>query len=52
VTVLKGNSVLDVNSFASPEAVSPVASTIQVKGNKLAASLPAYSFSVYRVGMK
>jgi alpha-L-arabinofuranosidase len=52
VTVLKGNSVLDVNSFASPEAVSPVASAVQIKGNKLAASLPAYSFSVYRVGMK
>ncbi|MDB5275400.1 MAG: alpha-L-arabinofuranosidase [Ferruginibacter sp.] len=52
VTLLKGNSVLDVNSFATPEAVSPVASTVQVKGNKLAASLPAYSFSVYRIGMK
>ena len=52
VTVLKGNSVLDVNSFATPEAVSPVASAVQVKGNKLAASLPAYSFSVYRIGMK
>ena len=52
VTVLKGNSVLDVNSFVSPEAVSPVASPVQVKGNKLAASLPAYSFSVYRIGMK
>ena len=52
VTVLKSNSVLDVNSFASPEAVSPVASTVEIKGNKLAASLPAYSFSVYRIGMK
>ena len=52
VTVLKGNSVLDVNSFVSPEAVSPVASPVRVKGNKLAASLPAYSFSVYRIGMK
>jgi alpha-L-arabinofuranosidase len=52
VTVLKSNSVLDVNSFATPEAVSPATSTVQVKGNKLAASLPAYSFSVYRIGMK
>ena len=52
VTVLKSNSVLDVNSFATPDAVSPVASAVQIKGNKLAASLPAYSFSVYRIGMK
>ncbi|MDN3655704.1 alpha-L-arabinofuranosidase C-terminal domain-containing protein [Ferruginibacter paludis] len=52
VTVLKGNSVLDVNSFANPEAVSPATSAVQLKGNKLAASLPAYSFSVYRIGMK
>ncbi len=52
VTVLKSNSVLDVNSFATPEAVIPVASAVQIKGSKLAASLPAHSFSVYRIGMK
>jgi alpha-N-arabinofuranosidase len=52
VTVLKSNSVLDVNSFAAPATVSPVASVIQIKGNKVAASLPPHSFSVYRVGMK
>lgn len=52
VTVLKSNSVLDVNSFAAPATVSPVASAIQLKGNKMAAALPAYSFSVYRIGMK
>ncbi|MEO6357873.1 MAG: alpha-L-arabinofuranosidase C-terminal domain-containing protein, partial [Ferruginibacter sp.] len=52
VTVLKSNSVLDVNSFAAPATVSPVASSIQLKGNKMAAILPAHSFSVYRIGMK
>ena len=51
-TVLKSNSVLEVNSFATPNAVSPVNSTMQLKGNKLTASLPAHSFTVYRIAMK
>ena len=52
VTVLKSSSGLDVNSFATPDAVSPVASPIPLKGNKLTASLPPYSFSVYRIAIK
>ena len=50
--VLKSNSVLEVNSFATPDAVSPVTSTMQLRGNKLAASLPAHSFTVYRIAMQ
>ncbi len=52
VTVLKSNSVLEVNSFVTPDAVSPVTATMQLKGNKLTATLLAHSFTVYRIGMK
>ncbi len=52
VTVLKSNSMLDVNSFASPNAVSPVTTNIELKGNNVNVSLPAHSFSVYRIAMK
>ena len=52
VTTLKSSSVLDVNSFATPDAVSPVASTMPLKGNKLIASLPEHSFTIYRIAMK
>jgi alpha-L-arabinofuranosidase len=51
-TVLKSDSVLAVNSFETPAAVSPVTSSVQLKGNKLAASLPPHSFTVYRIAMK
>ena len=52
LTLLKSNVAGDVNSFVHPDAVSPVTSATPVKGNKIAAVLPANSFSVYRVGMK
>ena len=52
LTLLKSNTAGDVNSFAKPDAVSPVTSATPVKGNKIAAVLPANSFSVYRIGMK
>ena len=52
LTLLKSNAAGDVNSFVHPDAVSPVTSATPVKGNKIAAVLPANSFSVYRVGMK
>jgi alpha-L-arabinofuranosidase len=52
VTVLKSNSMLDVNSFASPNTVSPVTTTIQIKGHDLNVALPPHSFTVYRIAMK
>ena len=50
--LLKSKEDGEVNTFANPDAVSPVMSTIAVRGNKIAAVLPAHSFSVYRVGIK
>ncbi len=52
VTVLKSNSLQDVNSFTAPQMVSPVKATVPVKGGKLNAVLPANSFSVYRVAIQ
>ena len=52
VTVLKANSLLTINSFATPEAISPVVTTIALKGKDLNVALPAHSFSVYRISMK
>lgn len=51
-TVLKSNSLLEVNSFTTPDAIIPVTSTLQLKGNKLNAALPAHSFTVYRIAIK
>ncbi|MEO6731718.1 MAG: alpha-L-arabinofuranosidase C-terminal domain-containing protein [Ferruginibacter sp.] len=51
-TVLKSNSLTAVNSFSTPEAVAPVTATIQLKGKEVAVSLPAYSFTVYRIAIK
>ena len=51
VTVLKSNSILDVNNFSNPATVSPVNSVISVNGNKLNIVLVANSFTVYRVGI-
>ncbi len=52
VTVLKTNSLLNINSFATPQAVSPVETILAIKGKVLNISLPAHSFSVYRISMK
>ena len=52
LTILKTNAAGNVNTFAKPDAVSPVTSTMAVNGNKINAVLPANSFSVYRIGMK
>ncbi len=52
LTLLKSKEDGEVNTFANPDAVSPVMSTIPVKANKIAAVLPAHSFSVYRIGIK
>ena len=52
VSVLKTSSLLNINSFATPEAVSPVETTMPIKGKELNVSLPAHSFSVYRISMK
>ena len=51
VTVLKSNSLLDVNNFDTPKMVSPVTGTLPLKANKLSVVLPANSFSVYRVSI-
>ena len=52
VTVLKSNSLLDVNSFMTPQMVSPVANTIAVKTNKLNVELAPNSFTVYRIAIQ
>ena len=52
VSVLKTSSLLNINSFATPEAVSPVETKMLIKGKELNVSLPAHSFSVYRISMK
>ena len=52
VTVLKSNSLQDVNSFIAPQQVSPVTVTQPCKGNKLIAVLPANSFTVYRIAIQ
>ena len=52
VTVLKANSLLTINSFATPEAISPVVTKMALKGKDLNVALPAHSFSVYRISMK
>jgi alpha-L-arabinofuranosidase len=52
VAVLKSDSLTDVNSFATPDVISPVTTSIALKGKELSVVLPAYSFSVYRIAMK
>ena len=52
LNILKSGAVTDVNSFARPEAVSPVTSSVSLKGKELNVVLPAHSFSVYRIAMK
>ena len=52
VTVLKANSLLTINSFATPQAVSPIVTTLPIKGKEINVALPPNSFSVYRISMK
>ena len=40
VTVLKANSLLTINSFATPQAVSPIVTTLPIKGKEINVALP------------
>lgn len=50
VTVLKSDTSA-INSFDNPTAVSPVESTVPLKGKKLSLQLAPYSFTVVRIKM-
>lgn len=50
VTVLKSDTSA-INSFDNPTAVSPVESTVLLKGKKLSLQLAPYSFTVVRIKM-
>ncbi len=50
VTVLKSDTSA-INSFDNPTAVSPVESTLLLKGKKLSLQLAPYSFTVVRIKM-
>lgn len=50
--VLKSEKLDAVNSIASPKAVSPVESTVKVKGNKVNLDLAPYSLSVVKLKIK
>ena len=52
VTVLRGNSLENENSFTSPTEVAPVTKPIRVKGKDLDVLLEPYSFSVIRIPMR
>ena len=51
VTVLKGDNLDDVNSFAAPNKVAPVNQVINVNGNKISLQVAPWSFNVIRVRM-
>lgn len=51
-TVLKSTSPNAINSFESPANVSPVESSITLKGSKLTVSLAPQSLTVLRIKMK
>jgi len=49
VIVLKNERLDGVNSLSEPSAISPVEQTITIKGKKINAPLPPYSFSVIKI---
>lgn len=51
-TVLKSQSLQDVNSFASPDKISPATSTIPLQGKGLNITVAPNSLNVYRIAMK
>ena len=51
VTVLKANDLSAVNSFSTPQAISPVTTAMPINGKLLQLALPANSLSVYRIAM-
>lgn len=49
VYTMEGSDPDAVNSFESPQNISPVSSMVSLSGNTLKADLPATSFRVYRI---
>ncbi|WPP52109.1 alpha-L-arabinofuranosidase C-terminal domain-containing protein [Catalinimonas niigatensis] len=52
LTVLKSNGLEQVNSFESPENISPEEKNIKISGKQLNVQLEPYSLSVLKVGAK
>jgi len=52
LTTLQSADLNAENSFDHPKAVSPEASTVNVRAGTISAELPAYSVNVYRVSLK
>ncbi len=52
VITLASPNLNDENSFASPKKISPKESDYQLKGNKAALTVPAYSVTVLKLKMK
>jgi alpha-L-arabinofuranosidase len=52
ITILKGESPDEMNTLASPVAISPVTTDIKVKGKKIELRLEPSSFSVIKVSIK
>ena len=52
VTTLQSAQLSTENSFDQPKAVSPVASTAEVRSGMISAELGPYSINVYRVSLK
>ena len=51
LTILQGNDLKELNSFAVPKNVAPVESEISVKGKQVELNAAPYSFSVIRIKM-
>ena len=52
VTTLSSPDLAAENNFDHPTAVAPITSTTELKSGSIAAQLPPYSVTVYRVPMK
>ncbi len=52
VTTLSSPDLKTENSFDQPNAVAPVASTVDVTGKTIAVQFPAYSVTAYRIPVK
>ncbi|MEQ9441427.1 MAG: alpha-L-arabinofuranosidase C-terminal domain-containing protein [Cyclobacteriaceae bacterium] len=50
LTVLKSNELEEVNSFESPENISPTETTVKISKNQPTITVEPYSLSVLRVG--
>jgi alpha-N-arabinofuranosidase len=52
LTTLKSESLEQVNSFNTPQAISPEEKTVAVKGKNINVTLAPYSFSVIKIKLK